>query len=73
LPARCQARGERVATVAFKHGAKAPAIEQIRGPCNKAVPGIKKVISRWLRTQRKQNEHEVEIADNDLPPADASE
>jgi len=44
--------GERVATVAFIQGANGPAIEQIRGPCNKLVPKIKKVISQWLWTQR---------------------
>ena len=44
--------GERVATVAFKQGAKGPALAQIRGPCNKAVPKIEKAISRWLLTQR---------------------
>lgn len=44
--------GERVATVAFKQGAKGPAIEQIRGHRNKVVPKIEKVISRWLSTQK---------------------
>ena len=44
--------GERVATVAFMQGAKGPAIEQIRGPRNKLVPKIEKVISQWLWTQR---------------------
>ena len=43
--------GERVATVAFMQGAKGPAIEQIRGPRNKLVPKIEKVISQWLWTQ----------------------
>jgi PcfJ-like protein len=66
--------GERVATVAFHiRGNEGPAIQQIRGPRNKGVPKIKKAISRWLRTQGKQNGHAVEIADNDLPPADAAE
>ena len=51
--------GERVATVAFMQGAKGPAIEQIRGPSNKLVPEIEKAISRWLWTQRKQNENEA--------------
>jgi PcfJ-like protein len=65
--------GKRVATVAFKQGAKAPAIEQIRGPCNKAVPKIKKEILRWLRTQGMQNKREAEFEDRRIPPADAAE
>jgi PcfJ-like protein len=66
--------GERVATVAFSNrGMEGPAIEQMRGPSNKLVPEIEKAISRWLWTQRKQNENEAEIKGNEIPPADAAE
>jgi PcfJ-like protein len=64
--------GKRVATVAFKQ-AKGAAIAQIRGPCNNEVPKIEQTISRWLWTQRKQDEHASEIKSNEIPPAHGAE